>query len=275
MTIKEAIDIASKKLTQSVINPRKEAMLLLGFFLNKDSIFLHVNDTLQIDDVEGFFELVEKRANYTPLEYITKRVSFYSREFKIEEGVLIPRPETEILVEKTAEIIKQTNAKYIAEIGTGSGIISIMLAILCKDIKIVATDINEKALILAKKNAKLHKVDDRIEFLQTNLIDNIKKPQILVSNPPYISKNELLEKHVLNEPHNALFGGENGDELLKKISLIYKDNDEILSLICEMGYDQKNSMSDFFEKENIENYSFYKDLSGFDRGFIIKRRDFE
>ena len=275
MTIKEAIDIASKKLTNSVINPRKEATLLLGFFLDKDNIFLHTNDTMCVENVDDFFKLVEKRANYFPFEYITKKVSFFSREFKIEEGVLIPRPETEILVEKAVEIINKASIKTVAEIGVGSGVISIMLAILCKNIKIIATDINKKALILAKENAKIHGVENRIEFVHTNLLDNVKMPEILVSNPPYISKNEFLEKHVLNEPHDALFGGEEGDELLKSICKIYKENREIMALLCEMGYDQKSKMESFFEKESIENFSFYKDLSGLDRGFIVQRRDFE
>lgn len=275
MTIKEALENASKKLTQSVINPKKEAFLLLAFFLKKDTIFLYANDGLQLDNDKEFFELVDKRANHTPLEYITNKVSFFSHEFKIEKGVLIPRPETEILVEKVAEIIKQTKAKNITEIGTGSGIISIMLAILCEDIKIVATDINKKAISLARENAKLHKVEDKIEFVHTSLIDNIEIPEILVSNPPYISQSEFLEKHVLNEPHDALFGGEKGDELLKEICKIYKNNEKILYLACEMGYDQKKSMEDFFKKEQIGDFSFYKDLSGFDRGFVITRRKFE
>lgn len=275
MTIKEIINSASQKLAKSVVNPRKEAMLLLGFFLNKDIVFLYANDALYVKNTDEFFKLVEKRVNHIPLEYITKKVSFFSREFQIEEGVLIPRPETEILVKKSVETIKKIDAKNIAEIGCGSGVVSIMLALLCDDVKITATDINKKALLLAQQNTKLHRVEEKIEFIHTSLLDDVSMPEVLVSNPPYISKKEFLEKHVLNEPHDALFGGENGDELLKDICKIFKDNEKIKVLICEMGYNQKEPMEEFFINENIENFSFYKDLSGFDRGFIVKRRGLE
>lgn len=271
MTIKEALNIASKRLSSSIENPRKEAMLLLEFFLQKDRLFLITNETFDIDNEDKYFRLVQKRLDFTPLEYIVGKVSFYSHEFYINSGVLIPRPETELLVEKAIEHIKKNSIKEVAEIGVGSGIISIMLALMCKDVKIKATDINKEALKLAKKNAIKHNVEDRIELINTSLLDGVEIPELLISNPPYISQKELLEKHVLNEPHNALFGGEVGDEILKKISLIYKSNEKIKVLMCEMGYNQKESMDKFFKDERIDNYCFYKDFSGFDRGFIITK----
>jgi release factor glutamine methyltransferase len=267
--VKEVLRQSSSMLSKSVRNPKKEAMILLRWWLKKDDAFLITHDDFEVDDIEGFFECVRRRAAHTPLEYITKKVSFYSREFEIEEGVLVPRPETEILVDKTAELIKEFGAENVAEIGTGSGVISIMLSLLLPQIKINATDISPKAIELAKVNAQKFGIEDRVKFHLTSYMDGIKPPQILVSNPPYISKKEELEKHVLNEPHSALFGGEQGDEMLKEIILLAKKLG-VLALACEMGYDQKESLESFFKDNEIKNYSFYQDLSGLDRGFIMK-----
>lgn len=270
ISIKETLNIASVDLSKSVQNPHKEAKLLLSHILGKDEIFLVLNGDLKIDASE-YFNLIARRVNHEPLEYITNKVSFYSRYFFIEEGVLIPRPETEILVDKAVYLIKQTNAKKIAEIGVGSGVISVMIALLCEDIEITATDISAKAIEVAIKNAIKFDVINRINFVQTSYLNRVSIPDIIISNPPYIAKNTELEKHVLNEPHEALFGGDSGDEMLKDIAKIYNDNEEILATVCEMGYDQKNSMECFFVENKINNFCFYKDLSGLDRGFILQR----
>jgi release factor glutamine methyltransferase len=244
-------------------------MILLREWIKRDDIFLITHDDFEVSDVDGFLKWVKQRVEHTPLEYITQKVSFYSKEFIIKKDVLVPRPETEILVDKTMDIVKEYKASRVAEIGTGSGVISIMLALLAPHIQIDATDISPKAIELAKLNTQKFGVEDRIKFHLTNYLNGVSTPQILVSNPPYISKKEELEKHILNEPHAALFGGEQGDEILKEIVLLAKKLD-ILALVCEMGYDQKESMESFFKNNNIKNYSFYQDLSGLDRGFIIK-----
>ena len=154
------------------------------------------------------------------------------------------------------EIASSYKAPKIAEIDTGSGIISVMLA-LKTNAKIVATDINEKALKLAKKNALKFNVSDKIDFVKCSYIDEISGSiDILVSNPPYIARGYKLDKFVINEPHEALFGGEIGDEILKNIA-------------CEMGYDQRASM-EMALKFNGFKSTFYKDLAGFDRGFCAR-----
>jgi release factor glutamine methyltransferase len=170
------------------------------------------------------------------------------------------------------EILKNRNCKTkVLEIGTGSGIISIMLALLIKDIEIIAVDINEKALNLAKKNAKKHKVSDKIDFRLSNLYENVEEEDIFmtISNPPYIANSYKLPKNVQYEPKNALFGGESGEELLKKI--IEKSYEKgITYLLCEIGYDQKEALEKYFKELNIKEYSFYKDYEKFDRGFTVK-----
>lgn len=269
MKIKDALLWGKEELKEVTLRPYFEASLLLSFYLKKERHWLIINENESVDN--GFKELILKRKEHKPYEYIVKSVSFYDINLFIDEGVLIPRPETELLIDHTAKIIKENSITKIAEIGVGSGAISIVLARKFPNLKIIATDINPKALNIAKINAKKFNLLNQIEFIETNLIDNInKKIELIVSNPPYISNNFKLEKNVLNyEPHNALFGGEVGDELIKKIILEAKKR-EIKFLLCEMGYDQKEPIKHFLESLNIKNYNFYKDLAKIDRGFIIK-----
>lgn len=159
----------------------------------------------------------------------------------------------------------------IIEIGTGSGIISVMLALLLKNVKIIAVDINEKALELARENAKKHNVEDKIEFRLSNLYENVPETDIdmTISNPPYIADDYKLPLNVKFEPSNALFGGSIGDELLKDI---IKDTNkkEIPYLLCEMGYDQKKPLEDYLKSFEVKEYSFYQDYEKFDRGFTVQ-----
>ena len=148
-----------------------------------------------------------------------------------------------------------------------------MLAILIPNITIIAVDINDKALELAKQNAKKHNVEDKITFIKSDLYQNIpneSKFDMTISNPPYIANRFKLPKNVKFEPSNALFGGEVGDELLKDIILQTKQRD-IPRVLCEMGYDQKQPLTTFV-KEHIKSYKkleFYQDYDKLDRGFEL------
>jgi len=272
MTIKEIVRKYSAKLKYVTHIPAKEVEILIGFLLNKNNIWLHLNYNNEFTKEKELEKLINKRAMDYPLEYIIGKASFYGESFLVKEGVLIPRPETELLVENAVEILKDIKTETkVLEIGTGSGIISVMLALLLDNVKIIAVDINEKALDLAKQNAKKHNVLDKIDFKISNLYENIKDDDIFmtISNPPYIANNYKLPKNVQYEPQNALFGGEVGDELLKKIiDQTYKK--DITYLLCEMGYDQKEPLIKYFKSQNIEDYTFYKDYEKFDRGFTIK-----
>ncbi len=255
---------------EKIERPRLEAELLLAFFLKKDRLWLFKNDNLKIEKKEEFLKLVKKRALGYPLEYILGKVSFYLRDFFIEEGVLIPRPESEILIDEALKTIKNIKNPKIAEIGVGSGVISIMLALFREDAKITATDINKKALKLALKNARLYNVDKRIKLVHTSFLDKIEdRFDLIVSNPPYISTSFKLDKSVLKEPKEALFGGERGDEIIEKI-ISLSILREVPYLVCEMGYDQREYIEAHFKRMKIKNFYFYKDLAGFDRGFVAK-----
>jgi release factor glutamine methyltransferase len=247
--------------------PNKEARILLAHYLKKDQIWLltHENDEVEID---GYFRLIDKRAKNEPIEYITNSANFYSREFYVDSRVLIPRPETELLVDEVISTCKGLKAPSIVEIGTGSGIIAIMLALMLPDANITAIDISQGALDVAKKNAEKFALKDRITFIQSDLLDNVKDKNfdVLVSNPPYIANDESLHVGLSYEPNLALFGGIKGDEILKNIFYLAKQRN-VSCLLCEMGYDQKTNVKNFAKEHNI---NFYKDLAGLDRGFIIK-----
>jgi len=274
MTIKDCIKEFSNELNMITSIPSKEIEVLIMYLLDKDFIWLHINYNNEFNKLKELKKLIKKRATNYPLEYIIGKTSFYAKQFIIEDGILIPRPETELLVGNCIKILKNIKKPIkVLEIGVGSGIISVMLAILIKNIKIIAVDINEKALKLAQKNAKKHNVLDKIEFRLSNLYENVSEDDIFltVSNPPYIKNGYVLPKNVEFEPKNALFGGEIGDELLKDI-IKTTANRKIPYLLCEIGYDQKSSLEEFLKSFNIEEYSFYKDYNSLDRGFTIKFR---
>lgn len=272
MTIKQTVREYSRKLKEVTHIPAKEVEMLIGHLLDKNNIWLHLHSNEEFTKEKELEKLVNKRATNYPMEYIINKASFYGENFIVKEGVLIPRPETEILLENAIELFKDKNETInIVEIGTGSGIISVMLALLLKDVKIIAVDINEKALELASLNAKKHGVENKIEFRLSNLYENVSEENIhmTISNPPYIADDYKLPTNVKFEPSNALFGGRAGDELLKDI--IQNTNEKkIQYLLCEMGYDQKKPLENYLKDFDVEEYSFYQDYEKFDRGFTIK-----
>ncbi|WP_200762195.1 peptide chain release factor N(5)-glutamine methyltransferase [Nitrosophilus alvini] len=274
ISIKEAIKTASKMLKDAAQRPRFEAELLLSHLLEKERIWLHIHDdkTLDENEFQEYINLIKRRAAHEPVEYITGKVSFYKETFFIQRGVLIPRPETELLIDEVIKNLDAQKETRIAEIGVGSGVISIMLAKKLKNIKITATDISKEAIQTAELNIKLHKVEERIELIECSMLDSVDENiDVIVSNPPYIAKDYKLPKSLRYEPETALFGGQKGDELLGKIiDLAFERN--IKMLACEMGYDQKSSIEKKLCGKKYLSLCFYKDLAGFDRGFVLKIR---
>lgn len=230
-----------------------------------------MNDEITIDAAK-YKEYINRLNQDEPIEYITNKVSFYSRDFYIAQGALIPRPETEILIDQTSQIISKYKSVNIAEIGVGSGIISIILNLLHTNInKSVASDISADAINIAQTNINNYNLSKQIKLIQTNLLDDITDDfDVIVSNPPYIANNTNLENNLSFEPSDALFGGDNGAELLFKIIDLYHHS-KAKYLICEMGYDQKTSISKYISKYPNLKIKFYKDLSDFDRGFVIEK----
>lgn len=276
-SIQEALEYGSKLLSSP--RPRLESEILLSFVLGVDRITLHTHahQILSPSEFERFCTLLSRAKENEPIEYITQKVSFYDWEFEITQGVLIPRPETEILVSKCDELIKSKGIGRVFELGVGSGIISVSLALLNPSLCIVASDINPLALALTQKNIqKFCQIDgslqERITLFEGDVLgeDKFFHPhhfELWVSNPPYIANDYVLPKNVAYEPKEALFGGEVGDEVLQKIIQKTKQY-QIPYLACEMGWDQKQSLREAMRE--FESVEFYKDLSGLDRGFIAK-----
>jgi release factor glutamine methyltransferase len=267
MLIKEAIAKATIDLEHVTDRAKLESEILLCSVLECDRIYLHIYADKEIDTKE-YFDLIHRRSQHEPIEYITNSVSFYSEEFFIDYGALIPRPETEILIDKVLPLISKDTK--IVEIGVGSGIISVMLAKLagcCID----AIDISENALKIARKNIEKFDLVDKISLHKSDLLDEYdKKIDVIVSNPPYIEDGIELDKALSYEPQNALFGGNIGDEILKQIiDQAYIRGVKVVA--CEMGYDQKDKIENYLRRKDYHYTSleFYKDLSNLDRGFVL------
>jgi len=271
MTIKEALFQARKELLKACERPQFEAELLLAYHLQKDRTWLMIHEQDEVKNLEDFEAIVARRAAHEPYEYIVGEASFYDIHLHVEPGVLIPRPETELLIDYVAKIIEREQITQIAEIGVGSGAISVVLARKFPQLKIVATDICETPLRVAKENVECFGLHGQITLRRSNLIDEVHEPvDLVVSNPPYIAEDFLLESNVVDyEPKEALFGGRVGDELLKQIVIDVKARG-IKWLACEMGYDQKEPILEFVNEIGVQSIDFYKDLAKLDRGFIIR-----
>jgi release factor glutamine methyltransferase len=234
-------------------------------------LWLITNQKSEVEIDTSFFEWIERRSQNEPFEYITNRVSFYSQEFYIDEGALIPRPETELLIDEVVKNVadKESEMSFV-EVGVGSGIISIMLAKTFPNAKFIAVDISQEALRVARKNIEKFGLEQRIELREGSLLEPItEKIDYLVSNPPYIADDESLESNLSYEPQNALFGGRVGDEIIQKLlDAVLKQKIKFFS--CEMGYDQKDKIRSYLEDKKFKSLKFYQDYSSFDRGFTLK-----
>lgn len=248
----------------------REAQLLLMAHLDVDELWLLTNQTSHVKESNRLLEWVERRAKNEPLEYITNSVSFYSEDFYIAPGALIPRPETELLIDEVLKRVKDKNSHMrFAEVGVGSGIISIMLAKKLPNAKFIAVDISQDAIEIAKINIERFGLEERIELRLGSLLEPIDEHvDYLVSNPPYIADGQMLESNLSYEPQNALFGGSVGDELIKELlDEVLKRNINFFS--CEFGYDQKDKIRNYLNKKPFVSLEFYKDYSDFDRGFTL------
>jgi len=268
--VKDVLREITETLKPHIPRASREAQLLLMAHLQKDELWLITNQNVEIQGLEKLLEWSKRRAQNEPFEYITNSVSFYSREFYIDEGALIPRPETEILIDEVIKRVEDKNrVMTFVEVGVGSGIISIMLALHFKNAKFIAVDISSRAIEVAKKNIAKFGLEDRVELRLGSLLEPVdEKIDYLVSNPPYIADGEPLESNLSYEPQNALFGGSVGDEIINKLlDEVLKRNINLFT--CEMGYDQLDKITKYLESKKYKNLEFYKDYSDFDRGFTL------
>jgi len=269
--LKELHEEITQTLKGVVESPRREAELLLMAYLQKDQLYFITHQEERIDDTDPKLgEWIRKRSLNVPLEYLTNRVSFYSREFYIDEGALIPRPETEHLVDEVLARVSSEHAITIVEVGIGSGIISIMLALHLPNARFIAVDISPKALAVARRNIEAFGLSERIELREGDLLSCIdEKIDLLVSNPPYIAHDASLESNLSYEPQNALFGGTVGDEIIQRLlDEVYVRHIPLFA--CEMGYDQRIKVQEYLKSFAVQSLDFYTDYASFDRGFVLK-----
>ena len=259
MLVNEAISFAEQELKKTNnLNSRLDSEILVSHLINipRENIYSKLKEDLQLDKVEKLKQLVNRRANKEPIAYILNNKEFWSTNFYVDRSVLIPRPETEVLIDLLLSKISNKN-KYldVLDIGTGSGCILISLLKELKKARGVGVDKSSKAIAIAKKNSFLNKIDNRICFKNISLeqINFDKKFDIIVSNPPYLSNVSLknLDFDIrLYEPKAALQGGVQGVDLLNKIIYLASKILKINGLLAlEIGDNQFHILAKYL-KEN-------------------------
>ena len=278
MKIKEALQECRKILQSNKIEDYHTiSKELLKYVLNVNETYLVINmeNELPIEQENILKSYINKIIHGTPLQYITGKQEFMGIEFEVNENVLIPQPDTEILVEETLKIIKNMAKKdiKILDLCTGSGAIAISISKL-QNIKVTASDISNKALEIAKKNNIKNSAN--VEFVESDLFKNLKedKYDVIVSNPPYIKREVIkkLNKDVQKEPIIALDGGYDGLDFYRKIINESEKYLKFNGYLCfEIGYDQKEDVIGIIKnKERYINTYSKKDLYGNDRIIITK-----
>lgn len=278
MNIKQALEEAKNILKSNNFEDSNIiAKELLSYVLKKDRVYLTINSDTALTDTEyaEFTKCIEQIIDGKPLQYITQKQEFMGIDFFVNEDVLIPQPDTEILVETVLDICERygNQSLRILDLCTGSGAIAISLSKILNT-QVFASDVSTKALEVAEKNNVLN--NSKVEFIESNLFKQIngEKFDVIVSNPPYIKNEEikLLSKQVQNEPYIALAGGEDGLDFYRKIiDEAYKHINENGYLCLEIGYDQKEDLIKLIKQnENYEYENCIKDLSNNDRCIVAK-----
>ncbi len=267
-TVKNVLEWTTKYLKKVSLSPRVDAEMLLSYATSQSRLWLytHFDEYLNDDALKRYREFIKKRYEGVPVHHIIGKKSFMALEFKINDKVLVPRPETEELVERVIVDAKREKWLKIVEIGCGSGVISVSIAKYVPDCEIWAIDVNENAIALTKENAKIHNVSEKIH-VGTYGMEPL-SPDIVVSNPPYLTKKEWQELPQLHkEPYNALVGGEDGNELYKFILKRYSPK----IFYFEIAHPFRQSLKKFFEKEGFS-YEIINDMSGRNRIALVRKR---
>ena len=278
-SIAEVLREASQMLEHAgVPESRREAGSLLSFVIGRDRTFLisHSEDELDNQQVEEFRVTIERRAAGEPLQYITGVQDFFGREFRVTPDVLIPRPETELLIEAALEVSKAP--QFICDVGTGSGCIAITLLCELHDARAVAVDKSPTALEIAKLNAQRLSVAERAEFVVSDCFDSLdaREFDLIVSNPPYISAGHLagLQREVRDhEPLVALSPGPDGLSIIRRlvseVPQFLKTNGH---LIMEIGFDQGEAVQQLIEANVWELLEVRPDLQCIPRIVVLRKR---
>ena len=258
----------------NIISAKLDSEILMSQAIrkNKKFIILNLNKEIKKRDLDFFDNLIQERAKSKPIAQIIKKKDFWKYEFIVNNNVLIPRPDTEILIEQALKLVKNKNRLQILDIGIGSG--CILMSILKEKKNFIGTgiDISNKSLQISKVNGQKLRINNRLRLFKSN-IDNFNtgKYDLIVSNPPYIKKSNLkcLEKDIGFEPKQALDGGLDG---LSEIRKVINKSSELIKrsghFIIEIGFDQKNKVKKILRDKGFYIKKTVKDLSNHDRCIV-------
>lgn len=261
-------------------SPRLTVELLLAHVLQckRIDLFLDFDKPLSSQELARFKELFKRRLAHEPLQYLTGEAHFMGLVFSVDRRVLIPRPETEILVERAIDLLRAGSADellYVLDIGTGSGNISVSIAHYVRNVRVTAIDVSDDALEVARRNASRYRVEHRISFRKVDIFkkDPGELPQrafdCIVSNPPYITpdqSNTLSPEIIRYEPPVAVFGGKSGTEFFQRIAEVgrqlLKDDGWVL---VETAYNQASAVKSIFAEAGYRSIQVFKDYDGNER----------
>jgi release factor glutamine methyltransferase len=278
-SIGEAIKAGAQQLRAGgVAEWQRDAASLLAHLLDRDRTFIiaHAGDALNDEQSESFQSLIERRAVGEPLQYITGHQEFFKLDFEVTPAVLIPRPETELIVESALELLRDYHEPRIADIGTGSGCLAISLLYEHPAARVVAIDVSPAALRVAQRNADRHGVADRLELLASDALTAVDARglfDLIVSNPPYVAEAEMktLQPEVNHEPRSALVAGPDG------LSIIRRLLDETRPLlrrgghfVFEIGFGQSEAVQPLIDQRIWELIEIRADLQKIPRVFVLR-----
>lgn len=278
MTISELLSEGKSLLKEKSLSANIDAEILLSLAtgLSSTKLITSSEEELSETHIQQYRELIQKRHAGIPIAYLTKSKEFYGRTYYVDERVLIPRPETEELIESSIEYLqKHQEITQIIDIGTGSGVIAISMGFEMPKLKILGIDISEEALEVAQRNAKTHKRND-ITWIKNDLLKDLRitENSFIIANLPYIGKethNEVSHNTEAYEPHTALFSGSDGLDHYRRLFVqINEEHKHIKGLSIEYADSQKTDITslieEYFPKKNVH---YYKDLHGLERYAII------
>jgi release factor glutamine methyltransferase len=260
---------AAKEIESSSETPMLDARVILAHVLGKDPVYVMTERDVVLPRAHEWVyrDAIERRKKGTPIAYITGMKEFMGMDFRVSLSVLIPRADTEVLVEKSIEILKSRKEAKVLDLCCGSGAIGLSIAKFIDGAHVVLVDISKEAIGVSKENAVMHGLDERVDFVVSDLFEGISGSfDLIASNPPYISGKDMekLPKDVADfEPHGALYGGEDGLDFYRKITenAISRLNSGGV-LIFEIGYDQGDEVMDIMKRNGFKGIQLLRDLSG-------------
>lgn len=275
MLVKEALTWGILEL-EDFTSKQLESRILLASILKttQEGLLIRYNEPISQEEEKTFYEHIKCRKALEPIAYIVGKKEFYGRDFIVNKHVLIPRPETELIIDRVVLEYQKNFADKevtILDLGTGSGAIAVTLATLIPQAKIVAIDISDEALALAAENAKLHDAIAQIQFIKSDWYSNLsgKKFDFIISNPPYISPDNkiyMAQETILYEPEQALFAVENG--LINYRKIIFELNNFLKNenkVFLEIGFNQAEDVINILKEYPFTEIVISKDLSGHNR----------